>query len=612
MAPWTPRLIKPNDFVRANLAHPQARELAFFLHYVARGTFFDSVTGRIGGAASGQSALAAGEGNVLHLSGTTRSSGTAFSNPLGTAQNLCTVIAKLRLTSKPATRCAAVHYGVSSNGSGPYVGFDSNGFAHGGTAGTNGTNGSQCIDSTDHTGQWVTVAGSWLPAGAKSFANSNPTLWVNGTAKFFGSNGAGGSSTSAAPNTLALGREIQNYNNFYVGDIAWAIGLNRLVSDDEHAWWPLHAYEVLEQRVNRSFFTLPAAGGSVYGVSASESASASDGPSGLATLIAAILESLACSDSPASQAALLGTGAEAASATDGDAGLVSSANSGSESATAADASSDAATLTAATTESANAADTASRGNATLDAATNEATANTDSAGSLVIAAGLVAEATAANDGAASSADMAALTAEIANAIDAALAGGIAGVAVIDINVALDTADQDSGIVLVLDLARVVRAEARRIVARAPSRNIIAAAPPRRGIAFWGEDMETFSPAKSPGAQWTLAFTFNRALKDDPTIADGWTIDPNSFAVEVIDVRPAGKDANPSAILNGEPVRNAASFVYGGETIAARQALVQNVTGGTGGCIYRLKASCTVAGGIGPFEMFAELPVADVV
>ena len=36
MAPWTPRLIKPNDFVRANLAHPQARELAFFLHYVAR------------------------------------------------------------------------------------------------------------------------------------------------------------------------------------------------------------------------------------------------------------------------------------------------------------------------------------------------------------------------------------------------------------------------------------------------------------------------------------------------------------------------------------------------------------------------------------------------
>jgi hypothetical protein len=78
------------------------------------------------------------------------------------------------------------------------------------------------------------------------------------------------------------------------------------------------------------------------------------------------------------------------------------------------------------------------------------------------------------------------------------------------------------------------------------------------------------------------------------------------------VRPAGKDANPSVILNGEAVRNSSSFVYGGETIAARQALFQSVTGGTGGCIYRLKASCTVAGGIGPFEMFAELPVADVV
>ena len=45
MALWTPRLIKPTSFVRANLAHPQARELAFFLHYVGRGTFFDAITG---------------------------------------------------------------------------------------------------------------------------------------------------------------------------------------------------------------------------------------------------------------------------------------------------------------------------------------------------------------------------------------------------------------------------------------------------------------------------------------------------------------------------------------------------------------------------------------
>jgi len=631
MALWTPRLIKPADFVRANLAHPQARELAFFLHYVGRGTFFDAVSGKVEGTASGQSALAASEGNVLHFGGTTRSNGTAFANPLGTVQNLCTVIAKLRLTSKPATRAAAVHYGVSGNGSGPYVGFDSSGFAHGGSAGTNGTNASDNKDATDHTGQWVVLAGSWLPTGAKSFTNSTPALWVNGTARFSGTNGAGGSSTNAAPNTLALGREIQNYNNFFTGDVAWAVGLNRLLSDDEHAWWAQHACEVLEQRVNRVFFSLPAASGSVYGVTASESASASDTPSGIGALVAAIVESLAGSDSSSSLAILSAIRAEATTAADNGAGLVSSADSMAEPAAASDASSDAATLGVSAAESANGADASSNGNvftvagsdtattldsasslATLGAAGDETNAAADSTASLLIAAGLAAEAAAASDSATSSANLAALSGEIASAVDVALAGGVTGVAVIDVITALDSSDQDSGIVLVLDLAHVVRAEARRIAAFAPPRNIIATAPPRKAVAFWGGHMETFSPAKSPGAQWTLAFTFNRALKDDPTVPDGWTIDPNSFAVEVIDVRPAGKDANPSAILNGEAARNPSAFVYGGETIAARQALFQSVTGGTGGCVYRLKASCTVAGGIGPFEMFAELPVADVV
>ena len=633
MALWTPRLIKPADFVRADLAHPQARELAFFLHYVGRGTFFDAVSGKIEGTASGQSALAAGEGNALHFGGTTRSNGTAFANPLGTVQNLCTVIAKLRLTSKPATRAAAVHYGVSGNGSGPYVGFDSNGFAHGGSAGTNGTNASDNKDATDHIGQWVVVAGSWYPTGAKTsdVASHGPCLWVNGTQKFSGITAAGGASTNAAPNTLALGREIQNYNNFFTGDVAWAVGLNRLLSDDEHAWWAQHACEVLEQRVNRAFFSLPAASGSVYGVTASESASASDTPSGIGALVAAIVESLAGSDSSSSLAILSAIRAEATTAADNGAGLASSADSKAEPAAASDASSDAATLGVSAAESANGADTASNGNvftsagsdtattldsasslATLGAAGNDANTAADSTASLFIAGSLAAEAAAAGDSATSSANLAALAGEIASAIDAALAGGVTGVAVIDVITALDSSDQDSGVVLVLDLAHAVRAEARRIAAFAPPRNITATAPPRKAVAFWGADMETFSPAKSPGAQWTLAFTFNRALKDDPTVPDGWTIDPNSFAVEVVDVRPAGKDTNPSAILNGEAARNPSSFVYGGETIAARQALFQSVTGGTGGCIYRLKASCTVGGGIGPFELFAELPVADVV
>jgi len=364
MALWTPRLIKPTSHVRANLAHPQARELAFFLHNVGGGTFVDAVTGKTEGAASGQSALASSEGNVLHLGGTTRSSGTAFVNTQATVQNFCTVIANLRLTTKPASRCTAVQYGVSSNGSGPFVGFDSNGFAHGGCSGTNGTNSSASLDAVDHTGKWVVVAGSWFPTGAKTnnAVSNGSCVWVDGVAKFFGTAGAGSQSTNAVPNTLALGREISNYNNFFVGDIAWGVGLNRLLSDDEQAWWAQHAYEVLEQNVSRSFFSMPAAaGGNVYNDSVSESGSASDSPTDVATLPSSASESGSASDAPSSVATLPSSVSESGTASDAASSLATLPSTAAESGAASDAPSNIGTFGVSASESGSAADTPSTG-----------------------------------------------------------------------------------------------------------------------------------------------------------------------------------------------------------------------------------------------------------
>ncbi len=81
--PWSVRTRKPKGHVRVNLAHPLARDIAFF-YYEAAGvsstgpTFYDAVTGIIGATVAGQTATS--QGTLAFNGSATSDTTTAFRN----------------------------------------------------------------------------------------------------------------------------------------------------------------------------------------------------------------------------------------------------------------------------------------------------------------------------------------------------------------------------------------------------------------------------------------------------------------------------------------------------------------------------------------------------
>lgn len=244
---------RPSQFVGANLANPLARGLAAFYCYNSNGSWWNAVNGKIGTTGSGQSALATSEGRVLQYNGSARVAYTNAVNPNAVSGQLVTVIARLKLVSKPGNKCAAAAYSDAGGSRGSWAGFDSNGFAMAGQFTSNGMMG--FADSTDHTGEWVTVAGS----------NDSPTstgggfsLWVNG--KYIGHSASGSTSASAA-SQVNLGRDPTNYYSNFTGQIAWVAAYNRILSDAEHLAIHRDPYSLIGAVPNRRRTYAVAGGG---------------------------------------------------------------------------------------------------------------------------------------------------------------------------------------------------------------------------------------------------------------------------------------------------------------------------------------------------------------
>lgn len=263
---WLPRRFKPSHPVRVNQGHPMAKELASFLIWPRGRTFYDAVTQNLAGSGTGQAVAATSEGEALRFNGTARTSTTtALRNPRGVSPLLTTVIARMRLTTKPASNWAIAAQIDNVGGTrGAGVGFNSSGFAVGASSGGNGVMTSP--DATDWLNQWVTVGGSSAYTDLNTpAAVAKGRSWVNGRKVGDGS-ASGGITSPGVAATIYMGREPLNYNQFFNGDIAWAAFFTRFLTDDEHDWWAKRPFEVLEQQSNVSFFSLPAVSGAVSNI----------------------------------------------------------------------------------------------------------------------------------------------------------------------------------------------------------------------------------------------------------------------------------------------------------------------------------------------------------
>lgn len=261
-----PRRYKPTQFARVNPGHPMARHLRTFLLYPSNHTtgplFYDAVTGANGSAgATNITARETSEGRALFCNApSSNATWTSIRTSPGVNANLCTVISRMRLTTKPGagSRCYPV-YLRSSGGAGPAVGFDSSGFCVATLGGSNGIDLPRATGSVDRLNQWVTIGGSYAYSNLGTYTNNAAgRLWENGVRI---ADGTPSGTTSANDfNSIRIGRDGTGYFGTFTGEILWIAAFTRYLTDEEHAWWHSHAYEVLEQQLHPSFFSLPAAG----------------------------------------------------------------------------------------------------------------------------------------------------------------------------------------------------------------------------------------------------------------------------------------------------------------------------------------------------------------
>jgi hypothetical protein len=250
---------KPNLPARVDLAHPRAHGLAAFLIYPARNGFYNAVTGEVTtnnrGTVNAATMKATGEGRALHMPGTNILQITKPRNPLGATPSAKggAVIARMRHLAHPSGNAFAAQYGNSTDGQGPYVGFNSSGNAVGGIWCSNGLAGGS--DSTDWVNKWVTI-GATTPVPTD---NVDGLLFVNGVQRASGNNTH--LNSTVAFNRLQIGGDGGSYEPAINVDIAWVAAFNRTLSDAEMAWWYRHPFAVLQQARNASFYSLPSAGG---------------------------------------------------------------------------------------------------------------------------------------------------------------------------------------------------------------------------------------------------------------------------------------------------------------------------------------------------------------
>lgn len=259
--PWRVRTRKPHSAVRINLANPLARDIAFF-YYETQGTaassatFFDAVTGLKHSTSATQTTVSStdpvggGRSNIFCNNGS-GSNSSSFTNPNGATTQVLTVFGRFKPTAKPASKCQAIAYGRSDASLGVYVGINSSGFAIGGSNTTNGMSSSG--DAVDHTNQWINVGGSG--DGSTSGVGVG---WVNGVKQAPNFNGT---NSGAAVQTVSVGKDAANYYNGFTGEIAVAVGWNRILSDAEHAQLAANPWQLLLPANDFRLFSLPAAGG---------------------------------------------------------------------------------------------------------------------------------------------------------------------------------------------------------------------------------------------------------------------------------------------------------------------------------------------------------------
>lgn len=255
MPHFLPRIVKPDELVRVNMAHPMARGIAAFWILARNRTFYDAVTQDVGIGGASQKVIATSEGSAIHCDGTAvTTSTTGFRADPNTTAGACTLIGRVRLTSLPGATCIAAGYNGTGGGfqnGGPIIGFNTSGNGGGGMTG--GNNGILTFDSTAWLNKWVTLAGSALDS-------SHIFSYVNGVKQSVGS--GSGALPNVPPHSITLGNNVQGYEAKFTGDVAWLIAVNRILNDDEQKFFALTPFDILEKRSKYYLLTPTSGGGS--------------------------------------------------------------------------------------------------------------------------------------------------------------------------------------------------------------------------------------------------------------------------------------------------------------------------------------------------------------
>lgn len=246
--PWSVRTRKPKGNVRLNWAHPLAKSIAFLYYETAVGTFYDAVTGKLAGTVAGQTITSQG---TLVFNGSAKSSTTTAVRTLSDTTHAAVqsgsvfVIARCKLTAKPAVKCAPIFYGNGSGTRGCYVAFDTNGFAGGGETTTNGMIAD--FDAVDHLNKWVVLAG-WGDTSGLSHG------YVDGVPN---ATTGSGSASAVTVDRVTMGRDDSPYFDNFTGEIDWAAGFNRIPTNTEIKLLSANIWQLLLPTTNVSFFSLP-------------------------------------------------------------------------------------------------------------------------------------------------------------------------------------------------------------------------------------------------------------------------------------------------------------------------------------------------------------------
>ena len=264
-----PRSYKPQQFARVNSAHPMARKLMAFFYHAGSATtgpvLWDAVKGIPGLGVANITYKATSEGGALACAAPARVSYTGIRNQNASQSDRCTVIARMRLTTAPASTCYPVCLtGNTTSSRGVAVGFTSAGFVAGAESGTNGM--IPGVGTVNRLNQWVTVGASANTTTALDRVAPQVAgrVWENG-ARGATTTVSGSTSATITLDRINVGRDGTGYFGTFTGDIAWFAAFNNLLTDEEHAWWHRNAFEVLEQTRNYSFFAFPeVAGGATF------------------------------------------------------------------------------------------------------------------------------------------------------------------------------------------------------------------------------------------------------------------------------------------------------------------------------------------------------------